>query len=365
MPTQRIVTQKRYRNTYFLDRFKDQTGWRLSAAERLQEPKPVLTYHLKWAENDPVVPVMTWWWDMGCTTSASYALMGTLVSRNENKARIRAYAKFKDKAYETAQLGLFIAERKEAIKLMANRGKDLAVGLSYLLRGRFRGFLKHFNIQPLPKHRRKLRNRPKQAAGLWLEYWLGWAPMVGDIQAALEVLDSEYPENIKVVGSGSVRDTLKASSATGQYAWDLQGLVRVRYQARVRVTNPNLFRANQLGLINWVATGVEMIPFSFVLNWFVNLQDWCNYWSDWLGLELLEPFTSQRSTLWGHDEQFSPEYGRWKCKTTFFSRTLGVSTPELGWRKYDGLSITRLATTASLLVSLFTKASYAAGLSGR
>lgn len=305
-------------------------------------------------------------YDQGATTSFSYANLGAATSTLENQSKIKAYAKFVELVREKAELGLAIAERKEALSLIQKRARTLGESMLYLLTGQFRRFLKSLNLSPHPKHRRLMRNRPKQAASLWLEYWMGWAPMVADVYAAVDVLQSGYPDDLTVKASALSTAPYNGSAGVNHpsydyWFWYFTAKVKVRYQGTVSVTNPNLYRANQLGLINPVALAWQLIPFSFIVDWFVNVGQVLNSWSDFLGLEIKDTMTSVTKRLYG-DEY----YRKWGAQTTWsasagsFSRVLTLDKPKLGWRQYRGLSATRAATAISLLVSIFTKANYAA-----
>lgn len=138
----------------------------------------------------------------------------------------------------------------------------------------------------------------------------------------------------------------------------MSATARVRYQATLRITNPNLFLMNQLGLINPAVVFFELVPFSFIFNWFHNLSDVLSQWSDWLGLELIDPFTGSKTVVNGTEwrkPQWTMDRGYFEVKQVTFNRSLGFTLPSLGWRKVDRLSVTRGATAISLLLALFTK----------
>jgi hypothetical protein len=280
-----------------------------------------------------------------------------------NQAAMRAYAKFRDKAYETAEMGLFIAERKEAINLVTGRLSQLELGMEHLLNGRFQSFLRTYNVKPKRKHRKVKWNRPQQAASLWLEYWLGWAPMIADIFAAIDVLQSDYPKDLKVVETSVIRDSRKGSwgvwSNPGFDAgdFDLAAIARVKYQAVMSVTNPALFRANQLGLINPVGIAFELIPLSFILNWFVNVQDFIGSFTDWVGLNLTDAFTVSTLSVKGSETwrpEWTPAISEFSVDHQLMSRSMGIIAPNLGIRHFPGLSMSRAATSISLIVSFFS-----------
>jgi len=329
------------------------------------KPQPMLR---RFAKNSRI----TGTYDQGATTSFAYAYLAQATESLENQSKIKAYAKFVDKVREKAELGLAIAERKEALDLIKKRAWDLGEAMTFLLTGQFRRFLKYFKLSPHPEHRRLHRNRPQQAASLWLEYWMGWAPMVADVYAAVGVLQSGYPDDMTVRVSATSTAPFNGSvgvendPGSDYWFWYFTAKVKVHYQGTVSVTNPNLFRANQLGLVNPVALLWQLVPFSFLVDWIVNVGQFLNSWSDFLGLELTDTMTSVTKTLYG--DEYYRKYGAqtsWSASAGSFNRTLSLDRPGLGWRQYRGLSATRGATAISLLLSIFTKANYASGASPR
>jgi hypothetical protein len=54
----------------------------------------------------------------------------------------------------------------------------------------------------------------------------------------------------------------------------------------VRITNPNLFLANRLGLLNLPGVAWDLIPWSFVVNMFTNMGQMVNSLTDFVGVEV-------------------------------------------------------------------------------
>lgn len=355
MPRYTWPNQNGYRGSGKLASRKTRYGWKTVEPESLAV-RPYLTTFMTntFVSGNRDYGVN----EMGCL-GEEYTQTNVLL----NQARMRAYAKFKDKAYASASLGVSLAELGESVGMFNNRAVQLYRGVRALRKGDFREFLRLYNLEPLPKHRKLKRNRPKDAAGLWLEYWLGWAPMVGDIYSAIEVLTSEMPKT-EITASATTRGPTRThewgrtDNAGEGGGWSVSTSARVRYQATLRITNPNLFLMNQLGLINPAAVFFELVPFSFIFNWFHNLSDVLSQWSDWLGLELVDPFTGSKTTVTGTEwrkPQWTMIRSQFKVQQVVFDRSLGFTLPTLGWRKFDRLSVTRGATAISLLLALFTK----------
>ena len=127
-------------------------------------------------------------------------------------------------------------------------------------------------------------DRRRVAAGLgnrWLWYSYGVSPLISDLYAASRTLTREF--GTVRVEAGSSRKGSR-TTPSGAVRWDTK--VSKRLRADVRINNPNLFLASQLGLINpaqWINEGVR---FSFVVDWFSNWSDWLGQLTDRAGLEM-------------------------------------------------------------------------------
>jgi hypothetical protein len=61
---------------------------------------------------------------------------------------------------------------------------------------------------------------------------------------------------------------------------------RAQFVAHVKLSNPNLALASALGLANPVAIAWELIPFSFVVDRFVDVGSYLNSYSETFGWEI-------------------------------------------------------------------------------
>jgi hypothetical protein len=132
----------------------------------------------------------------------------------------------------------------------------------------------------------------KSAGNKWLWYSYGVKPLTQDIYNAMDVLTREVPA-AKVVGYGSATD---AWTPGGYLSTSWNCKVTVRIQAHVRVTNPNLWLANQLGLINPAQWFLEGVRLSFVLDWFSNLSQIVNQLTEFAGISIERPVTTSKTT---------------------------------------------------------------------
>lgn len=286
-----------------------------------------------------------------------------------NQAYARAYTKFKDKIYTQAANLTALKERGKTVEMLLSRLSQLHKGAKALKKGRFQEFLRTFGIQSLPAHKHKRWSRPQDFGALWLEYWMGWAPTVGDVYTSLEFLDRRIPD--QPVRAGSSVPYTDSSSQSDGYAeatstWE--GKCTVWVQGSVEVTNPTLHLLQGLGLLNPFKTVWETIPFSWFADWFTNVGQVLGQLTDWVGLKLSNLIVSCKTEAvcsWSLENApriyyGNPPYFLYRYRNFVgFSRTVLPSgimpevKPKLTFLK-NGLSITRGATLCSLLVTMFS-----------
>lgn len=316
------------------------------------------------------VPILDWnrvstWGDALWTNtqrnrdqfSAAGPMEGWPAGAEWKRAYAKAYGKFVGSISERAQMMTNVAERGETVEMLVHRlGQFRDAGLA-LRKKDFRGFLAVWGVKPLPKHRNKVWALPREASGLWLEYWFGWAPTINDIYTAVETYGKPVKSDTIKFGSTTTwaqDGTHQVDSENSVYSAE-KGRCTVTICGRVEVENPSLFEANRLGLVNPAATALELIPFSWLVGWFVNLQQVLNQYTDFVGLSLKDTTVSTKTSSWyaysrhylGTTYQIS-----WEAKFQTYARrnvnTLPRVSIVMGLPK--GLSITRGATLASLVV---------------
>lgn len=300
--------------------------------------------------------------------SSGYRLVNTSSWATPDIAIVynKAYSKLLSKLKEnTAELGAGFAEFKKTAEMVNNRSFQLWQFMRAVRRGRFGDANFILNIPP------GFRPKAKGFGGAVLEYSFGWAPTVGDIYSGLKVLTGGVPPGyISVRASSALTPTVTSeggSLGNGYYMDSITGgRVLVTCGCIVRLTNPNLWLANQLGLINPASVVWELIPFSFLVDYIVNVGDVLNGWSDFLGVDVIKPY---RSFLYEVNSSDYKEYGISDPSSPCYS-----SAGHQSWRALYGqarriardtslpgpslrlaaprVSLTRASTSISLLLQL-------------
>lgn len=273
----------------------------------------------------------------------------------------RAIARFKEGLGENASLGAALATVPESFAMIAQRAGAMLKAYRHLKKGQFKKFTKALNTRPLVKHKKTKWTAPKNASALWLEYWFGWAPMIGDIFSATHVVNSPFAP-VRILGTASE----PAMRIQTQYKWggkyteSFFGKHVAKVQADVTVVNPNLYLLQKLGLLNPASIAWELVPFSFMVDWFGNIGDVIDEWTAYAGLSFSNAFTTRAAKGNVLCESSYKSLGLVESYETTYKfirqrRTLGVASTRLYFEIPGSVSKTRAATAVSLLTLLFTK----------
>lgn len=191
-------------------------------------------------------------------------------------------------------------------------------------------------------------------AGKWLWFSYGVKPLATDIYNAVDVLQRPIPYE-RIMGSGSGEKSVRTTDSIGANVMTTRDHCRtkVKMSVNVRVANPNLFLANQLGLTNPVQWINEAIMFSFVIDWFSNLSQVISQMTDFVGLETDDPVTSSWSKQTRVITNSVPLYTLTSSREDF-SRKLLIPPAKLRFA-YERFQWQRGANAISLLVGFLKK----------
>jgi hypothetical protein len=278
----------------------------------------------------------------------SYATVppGSLLTAAQNKA----YSQLKEQFSEQQQWANNFLEYKKTVSMISDRALQLYRFTVALRRLDFGRAFKAIGISPRGGRLPRRFTRPwKNFGDLWLEFHFGWEPLVKDIGLGVETLVRFDPGSKVLRARATVRDQELTRGPGGSFD-HLQWRSSALYGMTVRFENPNLAMANELGFVNPLSILWENVPFSFVVDWFVNIGDCLASITDFSGVSIYNKFNTskveglKKSHLWVHGGDLNVLY----VKTT---RTPGsIPGPVLAVKPFNGLSVTRAATSVALLL---------------
>lgn len=269
-----------------------------------------------------------------------------------------------------ASLGIALAQSNQAFAMIAKRSSSLLKFATKLKKFDLGGAWRALEVTPtglkrLKSQEIKLKKGAKHFASNFLEVHFGWAPLVGDIYDAIETLQSPIPLG-KVKGFGStpfnhLDHWFQYNSIPSRGMVDIFsrhiGKVKVRCGVEVEVNNPNLYLANRLGLTNPALIVYDAIPFSFVLNWFITIEQFLSQFNMFAGLNVRNPWmTVNLSDTCTTSQDYSAPYwgeaGQSLCVSVgnSFVRTNSLPAYSIARKPVILTSPTRAITAVSLLI---------------
>lgn len=264
--------------------------------------------------------------------------------------KTKAYEKFRDKLLEFSMVAVNYAERRQAVNALAQRLDGAAMLLSNIRRRRWKAIA------------RSAKRNGKNWNKTFLEFHFGWIPLVNDVYNATEAILKPPTSQYLRASSTSTR---KVTLVNGYYRNERSTTDSCVIRGRVEILNSNLVLLNQLGLLNPASIAWELVPFSFVLDWFANINTVLSQFSDFAGIDTSRVSHTIR-TLGTQSEYYVSPYNWFGPVWTSFylvrSPGLPIILPTI--KPFNGFSVVRGTTAIALLLnrsspftSLFSKKS--------
>lgn len=187
-----------------------------------------------------------------------------------------------------------------------------------------------------------LRNKDvyggKTLSDLWLSFQYGWKPLLSDIHTGIEIAKQGFrkPDGTYLRAAGSSHDRHVRVQPYGdhEFRWEVDARFRAIYY--YHVANSTLDGMDQLGLLNPLSIAWELVPFSFVADWFVPVGSFLSSLTATAGLEFSSGLVSRRVDVDFYYRRKDPDlsdgkvwtsYGTWQTRTKSFGRRVLSSFP--------------------------------------
>lgn len=334
----------------------------------------VLEYDARGCKLDRMIPATGNNYDAAGLAAAQNIISEVNAWRSSALLRNSLYDKFKDHVSDRADMGVGLAELRKSTTMITERALQLAQFCSALRRGQFDRAARILTLDKPPKG----VSRQKQAASNYLEFHFGAAPLYGDIHNAIDVLQRPLKSiavratKAEILGRWDLEPPVHLVQTRVAYPNDLERIThrywdirqrRVACGAHVVVNNHNLWLANQLGLINPASIAWELVPFSFVSDWFGNIGTIIGSYSDFYGLTLSEEWTTtvihgyasryywRKYQVWNGSDWVVTETTQQQCSGAFYHirRQVGLPKPTFALRPFSA-GIRKAAAAVSLLI---------------
>jgi hypothetical protein len=176
------------------------------------------------------------------------------------------------------QGGVFLGEAREALRMLTSPAKALREGLNKYL------------VNVKTNTRGSKANRAKVLSDTWLEFQYGWQPLVSDIKQGVEayIKHTEKLLTNRLTRRGEERETefLQVNQPGDNFGGvpiiltsivyrkvSVQYIVGLRFQGSGASPDPSVFERAGLTLSQFIPTVWNLIPYSFLVDYFTNIGD--------------------------------------------------------------------------------------------
>lgn len=233
---------------------------------------------------------------------------------------------------------VFLAEAGKTVDMIVNTATRLTRAYSAFRKGRLKVMFDELGVTP------------RTSGNSWLEYKYGWMPLLMDIHGGAKFLaEREFKPKIQTLKATSKKtlDILTASqpSLVGKTDFVAKAWVTVR------LNEPNVATVNRLGGLNPLLVAWELVPFSFVADWFVNIGDCLAEATAFAGVQVLTSGQSLSSTFNGKvvaSDEFQKR-GETQAYLRLYARSDSLQILPTLRVKSDPLDLSKIVTSAALL----------------
>lgn len=192
-----------------------------------------------------------------------------------------------------ANLAQDLAQYSQTVNLITNTVKRLTKSVTALRKKNIPKAIRELWHGHTPKMNGKGPSINKSLADNWLELQYGWKPLLQDIDGAMKalaILQTTSPFVRRVTGVGNLEsvtvDPIPHRLHTGTLAGYASRHIQTRasYMIRYCIATPLTNFLAQTGFTNPVNLLWEILPFSFVVDWFTPIGPFLETLSSWDGL---------------------------------------------------------------------------------
>ncbi len=194
----------------------------------------------------------------------------------DRQARTKLRLRLKDSRVNVAMI---VAERNKTAAGLAKIIKTIAQMVVSLRRGNLKqaagAIGAHVGYRASRTYGREFaRNSSKAVANGWLELQYAIKPLLADAKGLAEALAEHQYRKITGTASASAETTFDIVRVVGAQRYVETGTTNIRYVVYYQVDLPEMPDLAGLGLLNPVQLAWEVVPFSFVVDWFIPIGDW-------------------------------------------------------------------------------------------
>lgn len=211
----------------------------------------------------------------------------------------------------SVNLAMAFAERKQAANMLTKRIGQVVLLANAVKSGNYKAASRLLDSWKLPKPSREARFKQtsNNLGNYWLEYQYGWRPLLSDIRGSAELIADSYgaQKPTRFTSSATVRANVNGRYAAGSlgagYGFDegFSGsyVETTRYVLEVIEDGSTLQVLSQTGISNPMLLAWELVPYSFVVDWFLPVGDYLKQLTYAQGLSFKRGTVTRRTEING------------------------------------------------------------------
>jgi hypothetical protein len=194
-----------------------------------------------------------------------------------------------------AQALVMLAELNKVVDMLTQSSTRAANGLRLLLQGRPKQAVLKALGYTKKTGSSSFKAASKTASARWLEVRYGWLPLIYDVQGALKALGAVRKPRFTARGFANSSKSLITNGTA--YYFGISGLginwaLTQNLEKRVRAfilyeVDARSFISQKLGLLQLPSSAWELVPWSFVIDWFVDIGSWLDSLTPRVGINIL------------------------------------------------------------------------------
>jgi hypothetical protein len=244
----------------------------------------------------------------------------------------------------SVNLGQMYGERHQTVLLAQKTVERVVRTVNYLRKGNWNAAANEVGMKPSRgKHKahvkRHSRNPQQATADGWLELQYGWRPLLQDVYGSLEYVTNKWARNLVQRVQKSAKDEDEPSRPP---IWDGASTITtiqkrktsVKYVLFYSVPQEFLKTLSEGGITNPALVAWELLPWSFVVDWFLPVGQFISAWDATVGLTFDKGVKTTAYEVWDDTTSVGSVITAYSGRHTYTK----VNTT---WRKYHSVQIQR------------------------
>lgn len=189
--------------------------------------------------------------------------------------------------------GEALAESRSTLKMLSSAASRLFRAYKAARQGRF------WTVAKLLKRPRLKFPSGTSVSRKWLAYQYGWLPLMNDIYDSYQLFKKGLDSRLQVLSvSRTISDQSQVSGSRGNFK-ETFSRASCRYSGKMfyRVADNDLSYLQQLGLINPLEVAWAVVPFSFVVDWFLPVGNFLEALSARVGLTFIDGYYGVKTEI--------------------------------------------------------------------